>query len=196
MCSEATDIHCAACSHLDLYSDTHAYCARMGISVMSTADITCLSYIQTSQTSWSNSPLCCTLPTETRGLYWLIKAHHLNCAPWLRSCGVGARWDNDAQLSEHILWLGWHSEQQLRHRAHQIQTETPTHGHNGHQCSHTRASLFGASSLLCPSPAFCFRSRLVDLVKSSSSRFSHKRSIKDSGSGQGKVFLIITDPHD
>ena len=25
-------------------------------------------------------------------------------------------WDNDAQLSEHILWPGWHSEQQSWHR--------------------------------------------------------------------------------
>lgn len=45
-----------------------------------------------------------------------------------------------------------------------IQTETPTPKHNGHQCSHTRASLFGASSFLRPSPASWFRSSLVDLV--------------------------------
>lgn len=31
-----------------------------------------------------------------------------------------------------------------------IQTKTPTHKHNGHHCSHTRATLFGPSSFLCP----------------------------------------------
>lgn len=87
----------------------------MRINLMFTADITCLLYTQTSQTSWSNSPLCCTLPTEARA-YWLIKAHHLNCSLWLQSCGVGVRWDNDAQLSQYILLAGWHSKQQSRHR--------------------------------------------------------------------------------
>lgn len=31
-----------------------------------------------------------------------------------------------------------------------IQTKTPTHKNNGHHCSHTRATLFGPSSFLCP----------------------------------------------
>lgn len=73
------------------------------INLMFMVDITWLLYIQTSLPSKSNSSLCCTLPMETQGLYWLIKAHNLNCGLCLPSSGAGANMDNDTQLSAHIL---------------------------------------------------------------------------------------------
>lgn len=42
-----------------------------------------------------------------------------------------------------------------------IQTKTPTHGHNGHYCSHTRATLLGPSSFFHPSLPLCSWSNLV-----------------------------------
>lgn len=118
------------CSHV-FQGDRYSLCCRftlgsigwhtsilcmyaMRINLMFTADITCLLYRAVRPVA--QTALCAAHFPQRHGAYWLIKAHHLNCSSWLQSCGVGVRWDNDAQLSEYILLPGWHSKQQSRHR--------------------------------------------------------------------------------
>lgn len=117
MCSGVTDIHCAAGSHLDPRADTHKQPVHVHHENQLNASHVCCTPRPVRPVG--QTALCAWPFPQRHGAYWLIKAHHLNCGWWLQSRGAGARRDNDAQLSQHILWPVWHSEQQSRQPAHQ-----------------------------------------------------------------------------
>lgn len=75
-----------------------------------------------------------------------------------------------------------------------IQTETPTYEHNGHHCLHTRATLFGPSSFLCPSLPLCCNLviNLNSFIRRILSRCSHINGTSMTA-GQGLAVFVVKD---